>query len=168
MEGAPKQEDIGRVSDPKLAQEMAEIENYYHKKTLGVFPPSEGKIAKGRQAAEQYRLHGVEIAESELPPKVLEVIKEYKDEQKEACKGGKWRITNFFRVDPLIGENITTYKIEGVVDIHDDRGNWLQGDSGNIVIKTDGESVVEIDKKDFMTRCVEHSTGNYGGRGKSW
>jgi hypothetical protein len=155
MEKEPKFKTSEQVTDPKLAQEMAEIEAPYHEKTLGIFPPSRRKIAKGERAAEWHRLKGVEITESELPQEVLKIVKEYKQEYKAGCRGGIWRISKFWKVDPLIGENITTYRIDGIVDLHDNYGNWLEGDNGILIIKADNDKVVEVNKKHFMTRCVE-------------
>ena len=157
-----KEENIGRVPDPKLAQEMAEVEAPYHKKTLGMFPPSEKKIAKGERAAEQRRLQGIEITESELPQGVLEIVKQYKSEYKEGCKGGVWRISRFLKIDPLVDESVTTYKIEGEVDEHDNYGHWLRADNGNLSIKMDGERVVEVDTKNFMTRCIRRPSQGSG------
>lgn len=155
MEKEPKFKSVERVADPKLAEEMKEIEASYREKTLGIFPPSERKISKGERAAEQYRLKGVEITESELPEEVLKIVQEYKQEYREGCKGGAWRIETFHRVDPLINENITTYRIDGIVDLHDNYGNWLEGDNGTLIIKADNDKVVDVNKKHFMTRCVE-------------
>lgn len=163
----PKPENIGRVPDPELAQEMAEAEAPYHEKTLGVFPPSEKKIAKGERAAEQRRLQGIEITKSELSQEALEIVKEYKSRYKEGCKGGVWRIGRFFKIDPLVGEKITTYRIDGVVDLHDDYGHWVETDNGVLIIKMDGEKVVEVDEKNFMSRCIEKpsrgASRGYGG-----
>lgn len=162
------EENIGRLPDPELAQEVAEVEAPYHEKTLGVFHPSKKKIAVGEQAAERRRLQGIEITESDLPHEVLKIVREYKSEHREGCKGGVWRIGRFFKIDPLIGENIITYRIEGEVDLHDDYGNWLEADNGVLVIKMDGENVIDVDKSNFMSRCIRkppQGTGTRGGEG---
>jgi hypothetical protein len=39
---------------------MAHVEDEYHKKTLGIFPASEKKIAKGVEAAERYASSNLE------------------------------------------------------------------------------------------------------------
>jgi hypothetical protein len=172
MEKEPKFKTIERVADPKLAQEMVEIEAPYHEKTLGIFPPSKRKIAKGERAAEWRRLKGIEITESELPQEVLKIVKEYKQEYKAGCRGGVWRIGKFWKVDPLIGENITTYRINGAIDLHDNYGNWLEEDDGVLVIKTDGSKVTEIDEKNFAKHCItkphQDTSEDYGGLNVKW
>lgn len=157
----PKPENIGRVPDPKLAQEMAEVEAPYHKKTLGIIPPSEKKITQGEQAAEYRRLQGIEITESELPQEALKIVEKYKNLYKEGCKGGAWRdLWGIFKIDPLVGENITTYIIRGDVDIHSEYDGWLETDNGILTIKMDGEKVVS---EDFGIRGCKRRRGGRGG-----
>jgi hypothetical protein len=66
----------GRIVDPNVAEEMAHIEDKYHDKTMGIFPPSEAKIKRGEQAAEKYIMEkGVPVKFShEVPNDVWEVI----------------------------------------------------------------------------------------------
>ncbi len=45
-------DEEGRIKDREIAREMAEAEDPFHKKTLGVFPPSKRKLEKGELAAE--------------------------------------------------------------------------------------------------------------------
>lgn len=57
MEQWPSQkkiDDAQLVENPDTARKMARVEDEYHKKTLGIFPASEKKIAKGVEAAQEY------------------------------------------------------------------------------------------------------------------
>jgi hypothetical protein len=146
--------DTGKVPDPILAQEMAEAEAPHHKNILGVLRPSERKIAKGEKAAEERRLQGVEITKSVLPQEVLKIVEKYNSDYTEACKTGRWDLGHIFRIDPLVGETVTAYRIEGEVSLHDDYGHWVRTDNGTLVIKTDGKKVIEVDRENFMTRCI--------------
>ena len=51
-EKPPIYDEKGRVKNPDIAQKMAGVEDSYHKKILGVFKPSKGKIERGERDAE--------------------------------------------------------------------------------------------------------------------
>ncbi len=46
-------DESGHVKDVDVAHEMAKAEDPFHKKTLGIFSPSQEKIRKGEQEAEE-------------------------------------------------------------------------------------------------------------------
>ncbi|HEY4495147.1 MAG TPA: hypothetical protein VJC01_01710 [Candidatus Paceibacterota bacterium] len=137
--------DGGRIKDPKIAHEMADIMDPYYKKTLGLFPASKKKMAEGERIAEQYRQKGVKIEESDLPQEVLDIVGTCSRRFTEGCKGGVWRIHGFFRVDPKIGDEIITYIIRGRVDIHDNNGNCIETNNGDITIKMKEGKIIEDD-----------------------
>jgi hypothetical protein len=59
-----------KVEDPDVARKMAEAEDPYHKKTLGVFNPSKRKLEKGEKAGEEAVEAGEPVSEDDLPESV--------------------------------------------------------------------------------------------------
>lgn len=145
----------GRVSNLEVARKMAKIENPYHEKTLGIIPPSERKIKKGEQLAEEERLDGLDI-KGELPLEVLEAVKEH---QNGRSHHGEWLIDRITKIEPLIGEDVTTYRVQGFIMVHKDlRQGYPYSKSmhtapeavttGVLTIKTSGGKVISKDWQD--------------------
>lgn len=61
--------------DPNKAHEMALQEDLYHKKILGIIPPSKKRIKKGQKVAEEFvQEQGYEISYQDLPKGVMEEV----------------------------------------------------------------------------------------------
>lgn len=75
-------DDAGRVQNPKIAHEMAKIEDPYHKKRLGIFPASKKSIMEGETTGEN---KGMEIVKMLEEARGLELS--FNDQQ------NLWRIT---------------------------------------------------------------------------
>ncbi len=106
---APKYEeqDKGRVSDPEQAFDIAKKEDRFHKGWFGLFgKASKERIKKGERKAEEFRQEGIEISHSDVPEAVLQVVDRY------SRKHPDLKVIHYFRTDPLIGEQITMYRIE--------------------------------------------------------
>lgn len=73
-EKPPIYDEAGRVKDPDVAHKMAEVEDKYHKKTLGI-PATKWDIRRGEQKAEEVVEKGEEIDEEQLPTEVKDLLR---------------------------------------------------------------------------------------------
>ena len=100
----------GRIIDPEIAREAAEIEKKYHKRTLGLFRPSAEKIRKGERKAEQAIEKGTKIKLGEIPSPVKEEVERLNTVQQTAKK--EW-ITIKEATIANIGDSITRFRLTG-------------------------------------------------------
>lgn len=137
-------EDKGRVEDPQIAKKMAETEDPYHKKILGVIPPWKKEIAEGEEAAEKSVKRGVPINEGDLP----EIIQKERDRfvydvYNSAMDNGKLYVGGYRMAD--YGGGKMEYIIDGELK---KRGEWGKGasdfmDGITIRIKVEDGRIVE-------------------------
>lgn len=132
--------EFGRIKDPETAHQMAKAENKYHKKTLGVIPPSKKKLEKGEKAAEDV-LHkeGVEMSFDDLPESVQQRVNKFAEEHSSARDLGMFHMGDVKKVFDRSGR--ITYKISGTIDSHSD-GKFIG--SRYVVLEYDmeGDNVV--------------------------
>ena len=76
-EKSPLYDEQGRIQNPEVAQEAAEIEKKYHKKTFGIFRASKGKISEGEIEAEFSIEHAREVKIEDIP----DVVQKEMDQQ---------------------------------------------------------------------------------------
>ena len=117
LEKPPIYDDEGRIADPKIAREAADIENKFHKKEFGMFRPSKSEIKKGANKAELAIEKGKPVKEKGFfgsferkveMKKLPHVIQEWAERLKQ--KGGY----EFWRgLEADIGGGVTRYRLYG-------------------------------------------------------
>lgn len=97
----------GQVEDLEIAKEMAEAENPYHKKILGIFSASKKKIAEGEKKGEDVGESIVDSKNNDLQKKEKE--KEIQEMQEQARRG----LEKMNREIP--GENLRAMLFENII-----------------------------------------------------
>lgn len=108
-EKPPIYDGKGRVIDSDIAQEGAEAENKYHKKTLGFFRPSKEKIKQGNFIAGLIMEKGEEIKSKDMPSIVQKEVKKYQKEIKDKHDLPDFSIDKIIKAD--IGGGIVRYHV---------------------------------------------------------
>lgn len=97
----------GQVEDPEVAKEMAETENPYHKKILGIFSASKKKVAEGEKKGEDAGKSIVDLKNNDLQKKEKE--KETQELQEQARR----EMEKINRETP--GENLRAMLFENII-----------------------------------------------------
>lgn len=113
-EKPPIYDNEGRVINPDLARKAAEVEDKYHKKSLGIFKPSKYKLTEGMDQAERTIEHGEDLLKKRFWWEVIDIEKvpsivKAEMEKLEKEGGWNWELTSVTRAD--IGGGITRYRI---------------------------------------------------------
>jgi hypothetical protein len=109
FEGPPIYNEEGRVPDPEIAREGAEVEDKYRKKLFGVFKRSEGHIDEGMENAELV-MEQEETVEFDSLPKLVkqEVVKHKRDLRK---KDESIDVEIMQIIQGTIGDRTTRYHV---------------------------------------------------------
>lgn len=112
-EKPPIYDKDGRVVDPDLARNAAEVEDKYHKRWLGIFKPSKEKITEGMDQAERSIEQGQDLSKKRLwwdvidTKKIPNIVKQEMEKLKKE-RGWLFDFTNVSTSD--IGGGITRYR----------------------------------------------------------
>lgn len=113
-EKPPIYDNEGQIINPDLARKAAEVEDKYHKKSLGIFKPSKEKLTEGMDQAERAIEHGEDLRKKRFWWEVIDMEKvpdivKTEMEKLEKKGGWNWELTNVTRSN--IGGGITRYRI---------------------------------------------------------